>query len=137
MRAIRLRCPNCGDRSIVVRWLKMRSKCPACGMRVDRGEADYFLGSMMFNLIAAEGLFALAMLGAIVVTWPDPPWDALLYGGAILMAGAPFAFYPFSKTLWLAFDLIFRPTTDPEEAVPEPRSYTSPRVRSSPPPPGA
>jgi hypothetical protein len=25
------------------------------------------------------------------------------------MIGAPFIFYPFSKTLFLAFDLIFRP----------------------------
>jgi hypothetical protein len=29
------------------------------------------------------------------------------------MIALPFAFFPFSRTLWLAVDLIFRPTTDP------------------------
>ena len=38
----------------------------------------------------------------------------LLYGGAVLMVIAPFLFYPFSKTLFLAFDLIFRPPS-PED----------------------
>ena len=43
------------------------------------------------------------------LAWPTPPWDELLYGGVAIMIAAPFMFYPFSKTLFLAFDLIFRP----------------------------
>ena len=31
--------------------------------------------------------------------------------GAALMVIAPFLFYPFAKTLFLAFDLIFHPPT--------------------------
>ena len=59
--------------------------------------------------LAAELIWAAAFLGILVATWPSPPWDALLYGGVAMMAIAPFLFYPFSKTLFLAFDLIFRP----------------------------
>lgn len=62
----------------------------------------------MFNLVAAEGLFAVFMVSAILVTWPAPPWKALFIAGGALMLGAPFLLYPISKSLWLAFDLFFR-----------------------------
>jgi hypothetical protein len=48
------------------------------------------------------------------LTWPSPPWTLLQYSGIVLMVLAPFLFFPFSKTLFLAFDLLFRPAT-PEE----------------------
>jgi hypothetical protein len=59
-------------------------------------------------------VFAAIFLTVLVITWPDPPWDLLLYGGMILMVAVPFLFFPFSKTLFLAFDLTFRPAR-PEE----------------------
>ena len=49
------------------------------------------------------------MVGFLVWTWPTPPWTALLIGGVVLMLAAPVAFFPFARTLFLAFDLIFRP----------------------------
>jgi len=108
-RGLRRRCPNCGGGPIFDSWLRMRSRCPKCGLRLERGEQGYQVGSYMFNIIAAELIWAAAFLGILVATWPSPPWDALLYGGVAMMAIAPFLFYPFSKTLFLAFDLIFRP----------------------------
>lgn len=82
-----------------------------CGLRLERGEAGYQVGAYMFNIVAAELIFAAIFLGVLVYTWPTAPWDELLYGGVALMIAAPFIFYPFSKTLFLAFDLIFRPPT--------------------------
>ena len=109
----------------------MRSHCPRCNLALERGEEGYQVGSYMFNLIAAELLFAAVFLSVLLLTWPTPPWNALLYGGmalmiiaAALMVGAvgvnvfgavmlmilaPFLFFPFAKTLFLAFDLVFRP----------------------------
>ena len=81
---------------------------------MERGEQGYQVGSYMFNIIAAELIFAALFLGVVVATWPDPPWLALQVGGAGLMVAAPFAFYPFSKTLFLAFDLVFRPPSPDE-----------------------
>jgi hypothetical protein len=76
---------------------------------LDRGESDYFYGAYMLNFVAAElvafGLFVVALL----ITWPDPPWDLLLYGTAVVAAIAPFLLYPTTKALWLALDLAFRP----------------------------
>ena len=68
----------------------------------------------MFNIIASELLFVLVFLGVVLVTWPSPPWRLLQYGGIILMILAPALFFPFSKTLFLAFDLLFRPATREE-----------------------
>ncbi len=81
---------------------------------MERGEQGYQVGSYMFNIVAAELVFAATFLGVVLLTWPDPPWDALLYGGMVLMLIMPFLFFPFSKTLFLAFDLLFRPPSRSE-----------------------
>jgi uncharacterized protein (DUF983 family) len=113
-RAIRLRCPNCGGGPLFRSWFRLRSHCPACGLPLERGEEGYQVGSYMFNIIASELLFAAIFLAALLLTWPDPPWELLQYGGMTLMVLAPLLFYPFSKTLFLAFDLVFRPPTPDE-----------------------
>jgi hypothetical protein len=74
-----------------------------------RGEEGYEVGAYMFNIVMSELIFAAIFLAIVVATWPAPPWDWLLYGGVLLMLIVPAVFYPFSKTLFLAFDLIFRP----------------------------
>jgi uncharacterized protein (DUF983 family) len=108
-RALVLRCPNCGGRPLFQNWLRARERCPVCHMRLARGEEGYEVGAYMFNIVAAELIFAAIFLGIIGLTWPTPPWDLLLYGGIVLMLVVPALFYPFSKTLFLAFDLTFRP----------------------------
>jgi uncharacterized protein (DUF983 family) len=113
-RALRLSCPNCGGRPILRSWLRMRLYCPACGLPLERGEHGYQVGSYMFNIIASELIFAACFIGVLLWTWPNPPWDLLQWGGPGLMILAPFVFFPFSKTLFLAFDLLFRPATAEE-----------------------
>lgn len=113
-RALRLRCPNCGKGKIFDSWFRMRTHCPVCGLKLERGEEGYQVGSYMFNIIASEMLFAVLFVATIVMTWPSPPWKLLEYGGIALMVIAPFVFYPFTKTLFLAFDLLFRPAAHDE-----------------------
>ena len=108
-RAHRLRCPNCGKGKPFVSWFRMREQCEVCGLVFDRGEDGYQVGSYMFNIVAAELVFALVFVAVLVATWPSPPWAWLEYGGIALMIVAPFVLFPFTKTLFLAFDLIFRP----------------------------
>jgi hypothetical protein len=57
-------------------------------------------------------------VGFLLVTWPDPPWDAFQITTVILMVVFPFAFFPFSKMLFLAFDLLVRPPGDEDFAAP-------------------
>ena len=113
-RALTLRCPNCGGGPVLRRWLALRPRCPVCRLRLERGEHDYFLGSMTVNLLVSELLWAVAFVGVIVLTWPAVPWRGVQIGGALLMIAAPFALFPFTKLVWLAVDLMFRPATPDE-----------------------
>jgi uncharacterized protein (DUF983 family) len=113
-RALRLRCPQCGSGGLFRSWLAIQPQCPTCGLRTERGEAGYVVGAYMFNFMAAELIWAAAVVSIVIVTWPAPPWDLLLYGGGALMIVLPFLCYPFSKTLFLAFDLVFRPANETE-----------------------
>jgi uncharacterized protein (DUF983 family) len=111
-RAMLLRCPRCGKSGILQHWLKARDRCPHCGIRPDRGEKDHWLGAYAVNLVVSELIWALTMVAILLITWPEVPWTFLEYGGAMLMIAAPFVFYPFSRTLWLAADLAFRGDRD-------------------------
>jgi uncharacterized protein (DUF983 family) len=108
-RAAARRCPNCGGADLFAGYLTQRPACPACGLRLDRGERDFFIGAYTINLIVAELLVFFAGIAVLLGTWPDVPWTRLMWGLAALMVAAPVVLYPFSRQLWLAFDLIFRP----------------------------
>lgn len=113
-RGIRLRCPNCGQGRIRQSWLKLKPKCPVCGLRTDRGEQDFFLGGMMWNIVFAEGALVVAALLIGALTWPDVPWTLMQWVGTTLMVIVPFLFYPFSLGFWLANDIWIRPITEEE-----------------------
>lgn len=115
-RALRLRCPNCGAGPIFSSWLRLKARCPGCGLALERGEEGYQVGSYMFAIVAAEIVFAAIFAGVLLLTWPSPPWNVLLYGGMLLMVVVPLAFFPFSKTLFLALDLLVRPAKPHELA---------------------
>ncbi|MBW3629767.1 MAG: DUF983 domain-containing protein [Gemmatimonadetes bacterium] len=113
-RAFILRCPHCGRGRVVQSWFRMHPRCSACGIRTERGEEDFFLGSMMFNIILSEGLFVAFVIGLIVIRWPAVPWDFLETWAILLMVAAPFLVFPWTKTLWLASDILIRPVTEEE-----------------------
>ena len=108
-RALRLRCPYCGGGPVLQGWFKLRPACGNCGNALERGEQDYFLGGMLFNLILAELLFAGIFVAILVAMWPTVPWDAIEIGAPTGMVVTPILIYPFGKLVWLAFDLTFRP----------------------------
>ncbi len=110
-RALALRCPNCGGGPLFRHWIRPLPHCPRCHLLLDRGEPDHFLGSFTLNFVAAELLVVAGTGVGIVLTWPEVPWGRLTLALIGLMAVAPVFFYPWSKTLWLAVDLVFRPLT--------------------------
>jgi uncharacterized protein (DUF983 family) len=117
-RALRLRCPHCGGGPVFVSWSHLVPNCPVCGLGFERGEQGYWLGAYFFNLMAMETVFTLWMLGFLLWTWPTPPWELFQATTLVLMLVVPIAFFPYSKTLFLAFDLLVRPPTEEDFLVP-------------------
>lgn len=98
-------------------WLKLRERCPKCGLRFER-EEGFFTGVYLVNysLVAVAiviELFAYVLYAnanADVTLLP-----ALLLGAATAVLLPPVT-YPFAKMVWIAIDLATRPLDPVEEA---------------------
>ena len=86
----------------------MVDRCPRCGLRFERVEG-HWLGAIAINTVVTELAFGAVLIGSIMATWPDPPWGLILAAGVTVNILVPLAFYPVSKTLWTAVDLVVRP----------------------------
>jgi uncharacterized protein (DUF983 family) len=109
-RAIVLRCPWCGSRRTFIRgWLGKHDRCRTCGLRWRR-EEGFELGAVTVNTVLTFIVLTAAMTVGFVLTSPDIPVAPMvlsLIGVAVLM---PIVIYPFTFTIWLAFDLaVHRP----------------------------
>lgn len=129
-RALRLRCPVCGGHPILLSWFTVAPSCPVCGFHLDRDEPGYWLGSYTVNLFATEGVWVAFFVGGLLLSWPTVPWSALLWGGIAVGAATPILLFPFTKTMYLAIDLCFRPPEPPELASPIERRMTRPKIPS-------
>lgn len=90
-------------------WFRIVERCPTCGLRTQRGEDGYALGALWFNLFLAELVTIMVFVTTLVRTWPNPPRDLLQVIGPIEAVVLPLLIWPFARTLFLAFDLTFRP----------------------------
>jgi uncharacterized protein (DUF983 family) len=117
-RALLLRCPRCNGGKLFKRWFTMAERCPRCGMRFER-EEGFFLGAYVVNFAATEGLLLAVLVAYVLVQAnraddvPIVPVVGAAIGAAVLM---PLIFYPFSRTIWVAIELIMRPL-EPNEVA--------------------
>lgn len=113
-RALRRRCPRCGQGKLFRRWFSIADSCPRCGLRFEREEGA-FLGSLALNY-AVTGLTLIALLVLwMIVSYPDLDARVALVGAFAILAVVPLLFYPFSKTLWAAIDVLLH-RMDPQDA---------------------
>jgi uncharacterized protein (DUF983 family) len=110
-------CPRCGGRGLFVRWFTLRDQCPHCLLKFER-EEGYWTGAMGANIIMTELIFVSLMVLTFIVTWPDPPVREMIIGGVVFTVTFPMFFYPFSKTIWMAFDRAFNPVDEPTDVTP-------------------
>lgn len=68
-----------------------------------------FMGAVLVNFVVAELIVVVALVAAMLLTYPDTPWRLLTWGTAALAVLAPIVTYPFTLTFWLAVDFVFRP----------------------------
>ena len=67
-----------------------------------------WLGAYAINLVVGETTALLGTLAYMRATWPETPYAVVI--GVALALIMPIAFFPFSRTFWLAWDLSFRPS---------------------------
>jgi hypothetical protein len=124
-RGMRRRCPRCGGGKLFQGYFTMKPSCPRCGHCFEpRAEEGFFLGALTVNLGVTQttilfGLFAyIAVLAGGEGGIPVIP---LLLVSGLLVVALPVLFYPFSRTIWAAFDLALH-SMDPNRAKSDPRA---------------
>ncbi len=107
-RALRLRCPRCGEGRLFTGWFAMNERCGHCGLQYER-EPGYFLGSSYVNYgwTSMSMMFAYLLL-RYVLNYPNeyvlPPLVAYI----VIF---PLIFFRYARAIWLAFDIYFDHTT--------------------------
>ncbi|MGN6695181.1 MAG: DUF983 domain-containing protein [Aquihabitans sp.] len=136
-RGIAKHCPRCGGGHLYRNWFRMKERCPTCGYLFER-EPGFFVGSYFINFVVVEGfLFVMLM---VFIGWKDQHPDAgmglaIAIGLFIGLVG-PVLFYPFSRTIWSALDLLMTPL-DVDEIVAAADAVDAdgdPAARPTPPP---
>ncbi len=111
LRGLGKRCPFCGSGGLFDGWLRMKPTCPSCKHHFSQ-EEGFFLGAYALNFAITEGLLLLCLIPYIVLASADPAVDRpvmpFVIAGLVASVVGPMIFYPFSRTLWVAIDLMVR-----------------------------
>jgi uncharacterized protein (DUF983 family) len=100
-RALRLRCPLCGQGKLFRDWFRMHEQCPHCHVSLER-EPGFYLGSIYINY----GITCvIALAAAFVLRFRyDIPQTSLLFGALAFTLLFPLLVFPWARSLWLGFD---------------------------------
>jgi len=95
-RSLKLRCPACGRASVIERPFHLKHRCTECGVIFKR-EEGFFVGAIMANVIATEGVILLAYFTSLGE-------QTILTVLFVVGVTFPLAFYHHSWSLWLGVD---------------------------------
>jgi uncharacterized protein (DUF983 family) len=108
-RGLSKHCPRCGGGKLYRGWFRMLDRCPSCGYKFAR-EEGFFFGAYIVNLVITEAVLFGICLGYIGVHGAEgSDLRISLIAACAAALVVPVVFYPFSRTLWSAIDLIFTP----------------------------
>ena len=98
-------------------WLKLRERCPTCGLRFER-EEGFFTGVYLVNYSFVAVAIVIELF--VFLIYANANEDAALLPamavGAVTALLLPLLTYPYAKTIWVAIDLATRPLDPVEEA---------------------
>ncbi len=117
-RAMRLRCPNCGNGRVLKGFNEVHDRCASCSFRYSRSDDDYFSGAMFFGLMIGETMAVLVIGGFIWITYPNVPWNFMQFAIPIILLGVMIVLFPISRVVWLAIDVLLRPVEPSELLLP-------------------
>lgn len=99
------RCAVCGEFRITTPWKLDGPRCSRCDFAIERKEG-HFIGAVGINTIVTFGAMLIVMVISAAATSPDIPVGKLLIGNGIFVIVLSAVFFPISKTLWSAIDLM-------------------------------
>ena len=102
-RSLRLRCPACGQSSVIDRPFHIRHHCPNCRSLFKR-EEGFFVGAILANTMATEFVILAVCLVWLIIIGSN--YETVLAGLFVVALLFPVAFYHHSCSLWLAFDYL-------------------------------
>lgn len=111
-RALRLRCPACGEGKLFRNWFGMSDHCSTCGRRFNRSPG-YLIGSIYFNY-GVTALLIVILYFSLYLTKTLSSWHLLwmLTAFGLLF---PLWFFRYGRALWIAFDELWDPWPNDEE----------------------
>jgi len=112
-RCLKLRCPACGETSIVERPFHIRHHCPNC-LSLFKREDGFFVGAILANVVITELVILLFCFFSLLVIGAD--YESVLVLLFIVALVFPVGFYHHSWSLWLGFDYLV-------ESLPKYRQY--------------
>jgi uncharacterized protein (DUF983 family) len=101
LRCLRLRCPACGQSSILQRPFQIKHHCPSCDSLFKR-EAGFFVGAIMANVVMTE--FVILATYVLLLILFGVKYETGLTVLFIIGVLFPIAFYHHSWSIWLGFD---------------------------------
>lgn len=114
-RCLRLRCPACGETSIVERPFHIRHHCPVC-LSLYKREDGFFVGAILANVVITELVILIFCFFCLLVLGAEyESVLVVLFGVALIF---PLLFYHHSWSFWLGFDYLV-------ESLPKYRSHRS------------
>jgi uncharacterized protein (DUF983 family) len=99
-RALRLRCPACGEGRLFRGWFSPEPACASCGLDLRR-EPGYYVGAMYLNYgltAAVELAVGIPLAGRVTLFQLTAPL-------VVLGLFTPLWFYRYSRSLWLGIEL--------------------------------
>lgn len=102
-RALRLRCPACGEASIARSPFRLRHHCPNCRSLFKR-EEGFFVGAILANLLTTE--FVILLVCGFWLLVIGSSYESVLAGLIVVALLFPVAFYHHSWSFWLGFDYL-------------------------------
>jgi len=111
------RCAVCGANRLTTKWVKLDARCSRCDFPIERREG-HFVGAVGMNTIVTFGTILITVLVGAAITAPDVPVGRLSIITVLVAVFVSVFFFPISKTLWSAVDVMM---DSPEPGEVDPR----------------
>ncbi len=108
----------CGSSELFDGYYRMKIRCPRCNLSFERVEG-HWVGSLGMNIIVTFGVLLVTIAVSVALMWPRPSAVPMLVPALVVAIGVPLLFFPISRTLWSAIDLLMTPLEPDDDVDPD------------------